>query len=338
MEEKNSLSRILVQKEKREGQYSFDLDEIKKGNSGASFIDVKPSDIMSTLRGTFEKGKPMGYSTGISVLDPILRWRRRGGLYGVSAYPQAGKSEFLKFISVQASKSYDWKVNMYSPEEDVDDIYEDLCKIWLSKNVNKIFKGQCTWNEYQKAIKWVEGHFNIMVFDGMADFEMLINAFNVKAKQGYNIFITDPWNSIAEGSFDKNSFGNSYLKTALTHMHSFAKKHSVHNIIVEHQNRPVATKNGVYPKAHVRNMTGGQMWENKCDLIVLLHNYWTEDEPDNSVEIQVAKSKNQKYNGRKGSRVLYFDILTGHYLESEPKELVESDLEIDFTDDEDAPF
>lgn len=335
-QEKSGLEKAMARS--RQGQYGFDVDGIKNANSGEKFQTVRASDIRSELETIYTTGKQMGRQTGLKALNKILRWRRKGGLYCISAYPQAGKSEFIKYLSVQAAELYEWKTNIFSPEEDVDDIYEDLCRVYLGKNINKNFKkGQCTKEELDKAIAWVDKHYNISVFDGMADFEKLISHYEDQVHHGYNIFITDPWNAIAEGNFENSKFGNSYLKTALTHMHSFAKRNAIQNVIVEHQNRPQRTKDGSFPKAHVRNITGGQMWENKCDAVVILHNNWDEENEDTSVTVQTAKSKNHRYNGRRGTATIYFDIQTGRYDSKGPDD---SQLSIDEKPPEigDVPF
>lgn len=302
----------------KDQDYHLDIENIRETNKDELFNRVKPSDIRTLLDNQFDSGKPLGLTTGLSVLDPIFRWRRRGGLYGVSAYPQAGKSELTKYLSVLAAGRYDYKTVLFSPEEETDDIIEDLVRTYLGKNPNRNFKHRCTRDEYNRALDWVEKYYTILEYDGMVDFQTLINEYNLLSKKDSEnkIFITDPWNYVAEGSFDQS--GDKYLKVALSHMKTFSKRWKSHNIIVEHQNKPQLNAKGEAAKASVHNITGGAMWYKKCDSIILLHNYWTEDNQDTSVDFETAKSKAQRYNGQRGTRALYFDLATGRYLEQNP--------------------
>ena len=325
--------------------YHLEIEEIRQTNSKDKFSRIKPSTIQDLLNKQFTEGKPQGWPCGIDRLNPIFRWRRRGGLYGLTAYPQAGKSELLKYMAVQAAKLYGWKTVIFSPEEETDDIIEDLVRTFIGKNTNKTFKNQMLPGEWERGLAFVEEHFLLLEFDGMVDFERLIDEYEsiIKSDPKYKIFITDPWNYVAEGSFDQA--GDKYLKVALTHMKTFSKRHQVHNIIVEHQNKPKLNNKGEVPKASVHNITGGAMWYKKCDTIIILHSYWTETNQDITVDFETAKSKAQRYNGQRGTRALYFELQTGRYLEYDPREKESDQIGIDWSEptktgdeDDDMPF
>lgn len=324
-------------------QYHIEYEDQKQFNLEHSqgFKSIQPSTIREQMMVIFKQGKPRGFSTGIERLDSIMRYRRRGGLYCISAYPQAGKTAFLVFLAVMWAKgkgkwidpAFHGPVSLYCPEEDTDDLIEMLMVAYLGKNVNKRFKDQCTPEEFNEAWKFVEENFTVLEYDGMPTFQELTMEYERKVAEGYKYFITDPWNNVAEGSMD--DFGNKYLKVSLTHMKNFAKKHQVQNFIVEHQNRPKPNNKGEYPPAHVRNITGGQMYENKCDGIYIIHSDWTEASKDPSVRIETAKSKQQKYNGYRGVRTLYYDLPTGQYLQKDPRKKTAAPSEPENTD---VPF
>ena len=295
-------------------EWNFNINETIESNKTKGFVRVKPSDIRSTLDKQFEEGKPMGFTSGVSALDPHFRWRRKGGVYGISAYPQAGKSELIKFLLTKKNQLYGSKSVIFSPEEDTEDIFEDLARVYLKQNTNKMFKDQCSKQDWDRAMKWIEDNFFLLEFDGMVNFKMLLEEYENLAKLGYVDFVTDPWNYVAEGSMDGNGF--QFLKIALSHMKTFSKRHNAHKIIVEHQNVQRLLSNGEYPKANIRNITGGSMWGNKLDAIIILHNNWTKESKDTTVDIEIAKSKQQRYNGQRGTVSLEFDLATGHYLEN----------------------
>lgn len=315
MAERSNLEKMM-DKQRRDNDFATELEPVREGNKGQNFIRVKAMDLKSRLLETFKKGKPRGHTTGITVLDPIFRWRRNGGLYGFSGYPQHGKTEFLFFVLMMKCKLYKTKCVIYSPEEEAEDVIESLCRTYLRKNVDKNFRNQCSKAEFEQAMAWVDFHFIIIVYNGMPDFNMMINEFTQLAGQGYSDFVIDPFNQMAEGSLDEGGF--KYLKVVLSHFKTWSTTHKANVIIVEHQNRPRPDAKGNYPRAHIRNITGGSMWENKCDSIFIIHSLWTEETKDTRVDIQAAKVKQQRRNGQRGTRSLYFDINTGSYLENDP--------------------
>ena len=253
------------------------------------------------------------------------------GLYLITSYPQHGKSELIKYLSYMAVTNYEWPISLFSPEEDTEDIIEDLCRLYLGKNVNGKFGNQCSKYELEQAIEWVNKFYTFVEFDGMADFNTLLAQYESLAESGVKMFGTDPWNYVAEGN---DEIGYKFLLTALTHMKTFSKRYEVHNVIVEHQNKPVPNKQtGAIPKATKWNITGGQMWNKKCDCIIIPHSYWPE-ERDTTVEIEVVKVKNQRYNGSIGMVALDFDLKTGRY----ENKSFSSDQFIQSSIDDDEPF
>ena len=327
----------------QKSSFGLEYNQVLDSNEGKGFIRVTPKDIEDDLDKMFMEGKAMGDSSGIVTLDPIFRLRKKGGLYVFSGYEGSGKSEILKFLCKMAAEIYGFKAAMFSPEEETEDIIEDLARTYLGKNTNQTFKDRCTIEEWNKAKEWINKHFIFLEYDGMVNFDILLAEYEYLAEsQGVKIFITDPWNYIAEGAFDEG--GIKYLKVALSHMKTFSRRYGVHNIIVEHQNNPKPKKDGEIPKANKWNITGGSMWRNKPDCIVIITKYWTEANQDTRIDFDVVKSKGQRYNGQTGSRSLWFEIATGRYLEKDPKAL-EKTGHLDFSEseernesDDDLPF
>ena len=299
-----------------EDEFGFEPEQIRAANAGKSgFSRIKPSTIEPTIDKYFREGKPRGLECGIKVLDPIFRIRRKGGLYIVTGYEQNGKSEFLKYLAVLQAKNHGFKTVLYSPEEEAEDIIEDLARTYLGMSVNKNFGSRATESQWSDAKKWIEEYFVIIEYDGMVDFKTLVDEWEELAKQGYKMFICDPWNYVAEGNMDAG--GTKYLKTALSHMKTFSKRYKCHVFIVEHQNNKTDIKGNLI-KANKNNIQGGSMWKHKADVILIVHSNWTPESEDSSVQIESAKIKNQRYNGVKGMRTLWFDLETGRYLENSP--------------------
>lgn len=313
-------------------EFGFDANEIIESNRERDkFIRVTPSKIESVIDDYFENGKPKGIETGIEALNPIFRWRRKGGLYIITGNEQSGKSELIKYLATLRGKNEKIKTALFSPEEDAEDIIEDLAMKYLGKPVNDLMRNKCDRDDWERAKKFIESHILVLDFDGMVDFQSLLKEYEILQKLGYGMFVTDPWNYVAEGSMDAS--GTRYLRTALSHMYTFSKRHNIWNIIVEHQNNKT-DKNGNQVKATKDNIQGGSMWKHKATGIIIVHN-----NDDGSVEIEIAKNKNQRYNGVKGSKTLYFDIATGRYLSESPNSINQQSIfKNSNNEQEDTPF
>ena len=133
--------------------------------------------------------------------------------------------------------------------------------------------------------------------------QTLLDDFQDLADEGYSMFITDPFNYVAEGSFDDGK-GNvhKYLKTALSHQKTFAKRNKVINVIVEHPKQPQANKDGNYPTVNQFMINGGAMWNNKMDCIVGI----TVDFDRQQNDFETLKMKSQRHNGVKGFETLQY--------------------------------
>lgn len=299
------------------GDFGLKIEDVLTVNKDKQFQEVRAMDLENDLLSVYENGKKRGMTTGIPELDEIFLWRQKGGLYCVSGYEQSGKSEFTKYVSLNYCQLYSKKCVLFSPEEDSGDIYEDLARQYLGKNVNPEFGATCSKAEFQEAIGWIDSNYLILEFDGMVNFEVLLDEYSRYAEDGYGIFITDPFNYVAEGAFESDG-GIKYLKVALSHMKTFSKRHGVQNIVVEHQNQIKVSPDGSAQRANKFNITGGSMWRNKPDCIVLIHSNFDGSNNDFSVDIEVAKQKRQRYFGVKGTRTVFFDIKTGRYVGHNP--------------------
>jgi len=254
----------------------------------------------------FDHSFPRGEMCGISQLDKNFSWRK-GFVYCFTGYPGSGKSELLAWLSVMRAMSKNIKVAMYSPESDEIELVDHLCRLFLGKNTNKEFKDQCDKDEYNDALDWVDDHYKFISYESLPSVKDLLNDYQLLTD--VEMFITDPFNYVAEGSMDDGKGISRYLKTALSHMKTFARRNKVLNVIVEHPKQPQPNKDGDYPRVNQYMLYGGSMWNNKMDCIVGVTSNFTEK----TTIFEVLKMKSQRYNGIPGEVELDYDIKTGRY-------------------------
>jgi twinkle protein len=295
-------------KDVKSSLFGLSYEEILKANENPNIKRITVEDKIEPLISYFKNGMPQGDKSGIEELDDIFSWRN-GFVYCFTGYPGSGKSEILKWLSVLRVQLHGDKIMMYSPESDEIEIIDDIARMYLGKNTNTIYPDQCTDSEYMQALDWVQAHYEFIDFEQMPTVQTLLDTYTEAVDRGFNFFVTDPFNYVAEGSSDDGQGVSRYLKTALSHMKTFAKRNKVINVIVEHPRQPRPDNNGVIPTVNQFMINGGAMWNNKMDCIVGATRDWS----TGMFTFETLKMKSQRYNGVPGSRELTYDIKTGRY-------------------------
>jgi energy-coupling factor transporter ATP-binding protein EcfA2 len=293
---------------KDERNFVLSYDDILKANNSPSINRITVEDRFDYLNDYYSNGFPSGESSGITSIDPIFKWKK-GRVFLFTGYPGSGKSEILKWLSVLRVKSKGEKVLMFSPESDIDELIDDLARMYIGQNTNRNFPNQCPPESYLKAIEWVNQWYEFVEFDEMPTVQTLLDHYSDAVDRGFGFFVTDPFNYVAEGSADDGNGISRYLKTALSHMKTFAKRNNVINVIVEHPNQPKPDFDNKIPRVSQFRINGGAMWNNKMDCIVGITRNWN----DSTIIFETLKMKSQRYNGVPGEVVLDFDIQTGRY-------------------------
>lgn len=288
--------------------YSVKIEEILAKQSEQSKTIKTIEDYSEDLDNYFINGFPKGEPCGMSCLDEIFSWKK-GFVYCFTGYPQSGKSEVLNWLATLRAMRKGEKIAIYSPESDEHELADQMCRLFLGQNTNSNYSGQCSFEDYQNAKQFVKEHYRFLSYDLMPSVETLLNDYTELASQGVGMFITDPFNYVAEGSMDDGRGISRYLKTALSHMKTFARVNNVINVIVEHPNQPRPNEDGTVPRVNQFRINGGAMWNNKMDCIIGM----TSNFEEKTAIFETLKMKSQRYNGIRGEVLLNYDFVTGRY-------------------------
>lgn len=286
----------------------------------------------------FRRGKTHGETTYYKSLDRMLRLRP-GFLYAFTGWPGGGKSEFITQLSVIQAHFKKRKIAYYSPESYPEDEFLDtFIHTYLGKSTDRKFPNVCSEEEYVQAIRWCDNYFHFCNWDETPNAETLLTAFNYLADNGCTIFVVDPFNSVVTEGEERNIAIS--LKKNLTLFKRFAVKRRVMVWLVEHP-RTAASPEEYDELPNNRNMFGGTMWWNKCDVGVTIHRPNRQDHEDRSVVVNTWKVKRQQLNGTPGEATLYFDLRSNRYFEdrhclSHP--MIETDVYRDDRRDNGTPF
>lgn len=288
---------------------SLSYEDLLKSNETNEARIISPGDYANKLLGYHKTNFPKGFSSGIPDLDNIFSWAY-GRLYLFTGYDNSGKSAVLFWLAVLFAQLYKGKVAIYSPETDNEEIVDELARLKLGKNTTDIGYPQCTEQEYFDAIGWVSDRFRLLEYDELPTIETLLNDYQWLADKGFNMFITDPFNYIAESG---DGMVSRYLKNALSNMKQFAKRNNVINIYVEHPKQPTVEKGGKIIRCSKYTINNGAMHRNKADCVVCIHKERIpEDGPYVNV-FDVQKMKSQRRMGSPGEVELHYDVASGQF-------------------------
>jgi twinkle protein len=283
---------------------------------------------------SYTRGKQPGETTYYQSLNEILTLRA-GFLYCFTGWPGGGKSEFLTQLSVLQAHFKKRKVAFYSPESYPEDEFLDtFIHCYLGKTTDIRFPHVCNLNEYKAAIEWASKYFYLCNWSDTPNAETLLRAFDHLHKQGCQIFVVDPFNSIVTEGEDRNIAVA--LKKNLTLFKRFAVQKRVQVWLVEHPKTPNESKEfDTLPNN--RNLFGGTMWWNKVDVGVTIHRPNRADKTDRRVTINTWKVKRQQLNGHPGEATLYYDLRGNRYYE-DLQCMMHPMIEPDLYKDKDLPF
>jgi energy-coupling factor transporter ATP-binding protein EcfA2/predicted RNA-binding Zn-ribbon protein involved in translation (DUF1610 family) len=303
------------------GQFTMDYEEVKKSKTPITSVNM--TEKFEEMEGYFDKGFPQGKGTGIDLLNGIVRWRAKGGLYAWTGYPGSGKSELVKYLATLKLNLYKDKVSMLASEEDFHELQDSLIRMHLGKTTDKDSKRRVKKATWVKAYKeWLIPNWDIIANDGIVDLKKLLDYWQTLIPKGFRTFIIDPFNYVAESTMEGRDI-STRLKYSLSLLKVFAHRNEVDVIVVEHPKNPAPDKNGKLPRVKAWHINGGAMFNNKCDFIGAITN-----NGDYSVTIESLKVKGQRYNGKRGEKDMWYEFMTGRYLESDPKSNKESETKV----------
>jgi twinkle protein len=210
-----------------------------------------------------------------------------------------------------------WAV--FSPEQDPpDDFYDDLCHMYAGKNTQPFYANQMPENEYLQAMDFIKDHFFYIFPDTEIPTQEYINLRfeDVILKHNVAGCIIDPYNQLDNDLKKSGGREDQYISSFLTIQKRFAQKYDIFMFIVAHPKGTLSKSGGNYECPNVYDLSGGAMWNNKCDNIICIYRPLFTTDPQNSlVKFISQKIKKQKLNGRPGEAELSFDIASMRYYE-----------------------
>lgn len=277
-------------------------------------IKVDPNDVIygATVKenalNIFKNGYEKVTGIGLEKLDNLFKLKK-GELTCLTGIGNYGKTAWLKWYLLIRILVFGEKFAAFVPEDNPpEEYYHDFVEILLGKNCSdKNFNGTPNLNKppiavYENAYDFISRHvFYLYPKTNTPTPEYILEAFlKLIIEEGVSGVITDPWNQLAH-SYTNTARSDQYLEVALGNFSRFAQINDVYNIIVAHPTKLAKLANGNYPCPDVFELSGGAMWNNKLENILVYHRPFRQTDAHNPIaELHTKKIKRQKSVGKIG--------------------------------------
>lgn len=284
-------------------------------------IHTLDQDTWDLMEDYYHNGRPKGLTTHFKDFDYHFTFLK-GDVTVITGLPNDGKSQFLRQLAVIKSKFDGWKWACYVPEDfPVDMFYDDICHIYIGKSPYKGHENQMSIEEYNEAREFARSHFFCIYPEADKKTGMVSLPTNswinkrisfLKLKHGVNAYIKDPWNKIFH---EFNGREDQYLASELSKEKFFAAQFDA-CLYVAHPGKMSKNGEGKYPAPDVYDISGGSMWNNMVDNILVVYRPHRHENPtDKIVEVKSMKIKKQKLVGKLGSFEFFYEVKENRYYE-----------------------
>ena len=274
------------------------------------------NDVRSKILYTYEHGTSLGETTHFPQLDEVFR-HKRGEITLMHGIGNHGKSQMLMQLLLVKALKDGYKYGVFSPENmPVEEFYKDIIHAYVGKSTERHHSNQMSREELDVAMDFVNDHFFLIYPENEDPTPDYINKrFNeLIIKHKIDGCVIDPYNQLDNDINRMSGREDLYLSMFLTKAKKFAVSHNVFYYIITHPKSGLKKDGLDYECPNVFDLSGGAMWNNKCDNILVTHRpYYTSDKTNTDVLFKSQKIKKQKLNGIPGDVLLFFDRRTSRY-------------------------
>ncbi len=278
------------------------------------------NDVRDKIKYSYKHGTSRGETTHFPYIDYHFR-HKRGEVTLMHGIGNHGKSQLLlQLLLVKAVKN-GYKYAVFSPENmPEDEFYKELIHTLVGESPEKFHTNQMSESSLDSAMDYLHEHFFLVYPKDDAPTPQYINTRfrELLIKKGIDGCVIDPYNQLDNDMTKKNNREDQYISMFLTAAKRFAVEHNLFYYIITHP-RGNLNKDGVdYECPNVFDLSGGAMWNNKCDNILVAHRpFYTSDKNNTEVHFKSQKIKKQKLNGIPGDVTLFFDRMTARYYQTD---------------------
>jgi twinkle protein len=235
------------------------------------------------------------YGLGLANLDNHLKLRRPE-VCVVTGTPNAGKSQFVRWITLQLATLHGLRSAFISFEENREQMhraFQRYCAVELQRGVD--------------PVAWINRHIHVMLQSD--DEDMTVDWIEERAwiavrRFGCHVIVVDPWGDIDEDRKPGESY-TEWTNRNLRKLVKLAKRLSVILIIVAHP-RKVQDESEI----NLYDISGSAHFRNKCDTGIVISR---PDPAQSVVTVSIQKSRDQEKMGTLGDVTMMWDSTAAAY-------------------------
>jgi len=277
------------------------------------------NDVRDGILYSFKNGTSRGETTHFPEIDKHFRHKRKEVtlMHGIGNH---GKSALLMHMLLMKAVKDNYKYGVFSPENmPAEEFYKDLIHSYIGKSTEKHHSNQMDLAELEKGIEFVNDHFFLIYPEDTPTPDYINFRFReLFIKHGIDGCVIDPYNQLDNDITKKGGREDQYLSSFLTSCKKFAVELDLFYYIIAHPKGGIKKERLDYECPNVFDLSGGAMWNNKCDNILVTHRpFYTSDKSDPTVYFKSQKIKKQKLNGIPGDVILNYDYLKARFMQED---------------------
>lgn len=303
---------VLVDKQTRQ-EVKFD-DAIYDEN-------VKPRDVIyaeevkAAALNIYNNGYEKVSGIGVDKFDELFKLKK-GDMTLISGISNMGKSAILKWFMLMRILKHQEKFAVFAPEDfPTEEYYHDFVEMYLGCDCTPLNSNRPSQNDYSTVYDFIGRHiFFIYPKELSPTPEYVKERFlEMLIKEKITCCVIDPFNQLTHDYGRQRS--DLYLETILGDFNRFAKGNSLPMLIIAHPKTPDKNSEGNYKVPEATDISGGMMWMNKCDNVIIYHRPQSLTNPsDVTCDIYTKKIKRQKSVGKVGWTTCNYDRMKRRFI------------------------
>lgn len=273
-------------------------------------------DVRDKIIYSFDNGTSQGETTHYPDIDNHFRWKR-GEITLMAGIGNHGKSAMMYQLALAKTVKDGYRWGVFSPENmPEEEFYKDLIHTYVGKSTEKHHGNQMTKQELTDAMDFIREYFYLIYpkNDSPTPDYMHNRYRELIIKHNIDGCITDPYNQLENDYSKSNGREDLYLSKYLTTAKRFSVEQNVFYVIITHPKGGLTKTKQDYDCPDVYDLSGGAMWNNKCDNILFIHRPYYTSDCENTISKFISKKiKKQKLNGIPGEVELKFDRMTNRF-------------------------
>lgn len=271
------------------------------------------SDIKNEMLKYYDEGLSYGETTYFDEIDLHFKFKRRE-LTLISGIGNYGKSTFVNQLMLIKSVKENIRWGIFSPESYPPvSFYDNIIHSLVGRSTLKQYANRIDRANYEKAMEYInEKFYYVYPKNDRPTPETILNRFKeLIYKNKIDGCLIDPFNQL-DHDWYKNNRDDLYISTFLSMCSRFAQVNNVYFLIIAHPKGGLLKNNsGNYQCPDVYDLSGGAMWNNKCDNILFIHR---PDRNSNQTIFKSSKIRRQREIGVPGEVMLEFDFKQNRFM------------------------